>query len=236
MPATPYSLLLSDADNTLFDFFAAEKAALRDALSVCGLPFTNETAALYSSINDGLWKAYERREITQESLRVERFRRLLAHFPEVSLAPEEVGRHFTDRLGQYAYLLPGALEFVKAVHPLMPIVLVTNGITTVQKARLAKSEIAPYIARAVISEEIGASKPDPKMLFAAMEQMGVTDKSQVILLGDSLTADIEAARRAGIKSIHLCGPGKKDENSPADFQAETLREALELLLGKRTPL
>lgn len=236
MPAAPYSLLLSDADNTLFDFFAAEKAALCDALSLFGLPFSDAVAQLYSRINDGLWKAYERREITQEDLRVERFKRLLAHFPETAPSPGEVGRLYTDRLGQYAILLPGALAFVQAVQAHMPIVLVTNGIAAVQKSRLQKSEIAPYIAGAVISEEIGASKPDPKMLFAAMEKMGIADKGRVILLGDSLTADIEAARRAGIKSIHLCGPGKKAEDSPADFQAETLQDALSILLGKGTPL
>jgi YjjG family noncanonical pyrimidine nucleotidase len=231
MTARSYSLLLSDADNTLFDFYAAEKAALSDALSFCGLPFSEETAVLYSRINDSLWKAYERREITQEELRIERFRRLLDQTSSVSHTAEEVGNCFTDHLGKYAFLLPGALEFVKTVHKVMPIVLVTNGIASVQRARLQKSEIAPYITEAVISGEIGFSKPDPKMLFIAMEKMNVTDKSSVILLGDSLTADIEAARRAGIASIHLCGFNNRQERSPADFQAETLEDACKILLG-----
>ncbi len=231
MPKRNYSLLLSDADNTLFDFYAAEKATLHDALSFCGLPFSEETAALYSRINESLWKAYERREITQEELRIIRFGRLLSHFPQASHTAEEVGTCFTDCLGQYAFLLPGALDFVKTVHKIMPIVLVTNGIASVQRSRLQKSEIAPYIAEAVISGEIGSSKPDPKMIHVAMEKMNVTDKSSVILLGDSLTADIEAARRAGIASIHLCGQGNKQAKSPAGFQAETLEDACKILLG-----
>lgn len=231
MPPPLYSLLLSDADNTLFDFYAAEKVALKDTLSFCGLPFSEETAALYSRINEALWKAYERKEITQEALRSERFRQLLAHLPGASHTPQEVGEYFTGRLGQYAFLMPGALEFVKTVSKAMPIVLVTNGIASVQRSRLQRSEIAPYIADAVISGEIGSSKPDPNMLFIAMEKMGVTDKSHVILLGDSLTADIEAARRAGIASIHLCGPGGRKDPSPAGFQAETLEDACKILLG-----
>ncbi len=231
MPVLPYSLLLSDADNTLFDFYAAEKAALYDTLSICGLPFCEETAALYSRINESLWKAYEKREITQEELRVERFAKLLSHFPAASHTAQEVGNCFTDRLGQYAFLMPGALTFVKTIHQHMPIVLVTNGIASVQRSRLKRSEIAPYIAEAVISGEIGSSKPDPKMLLLAMEKMNVADKSRVILLGDSLTADIEAARRAGIASIHLCGKGNRQTKSPADFQAESLSEACKILLG-----
>ncbi len=231
MAASPYSLLLSDADNTLFDFYAAEESALRDALSYCGLPFSMDTARLYSHINESLWKAYEQKEITQDALRIQRFKLLLDYFPDHCHTPEEVGLVFTDRLGQYAYLMPGALDFVQIVSQHMPIVLVTNGIASVQKSRLQRSVIAPYITDAVISGEIGASKPDPKMLFIAMEKMTITDKSKVILLGDSLSADIKAANRAGIASIHLCGTGKKQAQSPASFQAETLEEARKIILG-----
>lgn len=230
MPNFKYSLLLADADNTLFDFYAAEKTALSATLAIFGLPCGEETAKLYTGINEALWKAYERREITQEALKVERFSRLLASLDVPRLSPEDMAQKYTVQLGQFAYLMPGALAFVKAVHECMPIVLVTNGISTVQRSRLQKSELFPYIAHAVISEEIGASKPDPKMLFIAMEKMGVQDKGKVILLGDSLTADIEAARRAGLKSIWLCGPGNKHISSPADYQAETLQEAQNILL------
>ena len=230
MLASPYSLLLSDADNTLFDFYAAEKAALRDAMAFCGLTFNDEAAAQYSRINEALWKAYEKKEITQEALRVERFHQLLSHFPDTGFSAEDVGQRFTDRLGQYAFLLPGAFEFVKEVSKHMPIVLVTNGIASVQKSRLQRSEIAPYIKDAVISGEIGSSKPDPQMLYVAMERMSIPDKSRVILLGDSLTADIEAARRAGVASIHLCGEGNRQDVSPADYQAETLVDARHILL------
>ena len=230
MSHSPYSLLLSDADNTLFDFYAAEKAALRDAMAFCGLTFTEEAAALYSRINEALWKAFEKKEITQDALRIERFRQLLSHFPDTGFSAEDIGLHFTGQLGLYAFLLPGALEFVQEVSKLMPIVLVTNGIASVQKSRLQRSVIAPYIKDAVISGEIGSSKPDPQMLYIAMERMGITDKSRVILLGDSLSADIEAARRAGIASIHLCGEGNKQDITPADYQAETLEMAKQILL------
>lgn len=230
MSHSHYSLLLSDADNTLFDFYAAEKAALKDAMLFCGLPFTEEAAVLYSRINETLWKAFEKKEISQDALRIERFRQLLSHFSDTGYSAEDVGLHFTDRLGQYAYLLPGALEFVQEVSKHMPIVLVTNGIASVQKSRLQRSEIAPYIKDAVISGEIGSSKPDPQMLYVALERMGITDKSRVILLGDSLSADIEAARRAGITSIHLCGKGNRQDVTPADYQAETLEMVKQILL------
>ena len=72
-----YQYLLIDNDNTLMDFNAAEKAALRDTLVASGLPADDETCAAYHRINDALWKALERGETTQPKLKVERFRQLL---------------------------------------------------------------------------------------------------------------------------------------------------------------
>ena len=54
----------------------------------------------------------------------------------------------------------------------MPIYLVTNGITSIQRGRFAHSGFAPYIAGLLISQEIGAAKPDPAMLLMAMEKAG----------------------------------------------------------------
>jgi len=231
MPNPRYDLLLADADNTLFDFHAAEKAALADALAQWGLPRDEGVTLLYSRINQSLWEAHERGEISQEALKTERFLRLLRHLPPARVGAPALALAFTEHLGRYAFLMPGALSFVRAVHPHMPIVLVTNGIARVQRARLMRSQIAPYIAGAFISEEVGASKPDPRMLLMAMEHMGIGDKGRAILLGDSLSADIEAARRGGIACIHLCGPGNTSPHSPADFQAESLEEAQRILLG-----
>ena len=72
-----YRILLFDADNTLFDFTRAEENAFRRAAGEGGLVFTDELYRLYSAINDGLWKRLERREITLEFLKLERFRLLL---------------------------------------------------------------------------------------------------------------------------------------------------------------
>ena len=52
-----YSLLLCDADETLFDFHAGEKQALNETFTAHNLPTDEKTAALYHQINDALWKA-----------------------------------------------------------------------------------------------------------------------------------------------------------------------------------
>ena len=52
-----YDIVFLDADNTLFDFDAAEHAALRLVLEERGDPATPETEALGRGFNRALWSA-----------------------------------------------------------------------------------------------------------------------------------------------------------------------------------
>ncbi len=194
-----YRFLLADADNTLFDFHAGERLALAQTLEAFSLPRDEETLAVYHRINEGLWRQLERGEITQAALRVRRFSDLLA---ELRLAgdAEAVAEHFIGSLGQFAIPLPGAEAAVRRWAKRVPIAIVTNGIAAVQRARIARSPIAAHIAALVISEEVGAAKPNPAMVHAALAALGCEDPAQALLLGDSPEADIAAANNARIAS------------------------------------
>ena len=108
---------------------------------------------------------------------------------------------FQDPLSTHADLLPGALHLLQAVHGKMKIALVSNGVSAIQRSRLAKCPLTPLFDVIVISEEVGAAKPDPTILHVAMEKLGCRDKSQAVMMGDSLSADIPAAINAGVDSI-----------------------------------
>lgn len=225
-----YKLLLADADNTLFDFHAAEAAAISATFSEMNIPVTGENTALYSAINEDLWKALERGEVTQEELRVLRFQRFLTRIGNQEADPQVMSLAFIHHLGQGTFLMPGALDFVKTISRAMPIAIVTNGIAAVQRSRMKKSIIAPYVSHLVISEEVGAAKPDPKMLAAAVEKAGVS-KAETILLGDSESADIAAACRFGIPSIRILWGHEKSTPSKANHVVSSLEEAQSILLG-----
>ncbi len=70
-----YSLVLLDADNTIFDFDAAEIYALRSTIEVYGGTWSGGALVDYQRINRPLWDAFHRGEVTQECLTVERFRK-----------------------------------------------------------------------------------------------------------------------------------------------------------------
>ena len=198
-----YRYLLVDNDNTLMDFDLAERKALTETLEACHLPADEETCAAYHHINDTLWKALERGETTQKLLKVERFARLLERLERTDLDAATVAARYADQLATHADLLPGAMALLEAVHGRMKIALVSNGVSAIQRGRLSRSPILPLLDVIIISEEIGVSKPDPRMIDVALAALGCEDKSQAVLLGDSPTADIPAAHRAGVDSVYL---------------------------------
>jgi len=60
--------------------------------------------------------------------------------------------------------------------------------------------IAPFVDALVTSEEFGATKPDPAIIHHALARVNAKP-DDAVMFGDSLTTDIEAARRAGEVSI-----------------------------------
>ncbi|MGN1019992.1 MAG: YjjG family noncanonical pyrimidine nucleotidase [Aristaeellaceae bacterium] len=224
-----YKYLLADNDNTLMDFTAAEGHALGETFAALGMTLDDATASLYSRINDAQWKALERGETTQRTLKTERFRQLLAALDRRDLDAEAVSALYESRLSTRADLMPGAMDFLTALRGRMRIALVSNGVSAIQRGRLSRCPFTPLLDAVIISEEQGISKPDPAMVFAALDALGCRDKSEAVLLGDSLTADIAAARNAGIDSIYLNRKGV-----PSDLPTYTVRslqQARDLLLG-----
>lgn len=223
-----YRYLLADNDNTLMDFTAAEHHALRETLRAVGVTPDEATCELYSRINDALWKALERGETTQKALKVKRFHQLFEALNISGLDAEEVAALYAQQLSTRADLLPGAMELMEAVHGKMKIALVSNGVSAIQRGRLSRCPFTPLLDAVIISEEIGVSKPDPRMVEIALEQLGCTDKREAVLLGDSLSADIPAANAAGVDSIFLSLHGK--ESDLPTYTVQSLEEARLLLL------
>jgi len=225
-----YRILLSDADGTLFDFHKGEDIAIHETFRRFGIPEDAETIGLYLRANAALWKKLERGETTQAQLRVQRFVDFLA-LAHLEGDAQAISDEYVYRLGQQRWPLPFAKELCEQVSARMPIWLVTNGISQIQRSRFGDCALTPYFSGMVVSEEIGASKPDPAMLFEALRLAGGIAPEEAVLLGDSVTADIAAANNAGIQSILFTGGKEPPENHGATWAVKTLEEALALILA-----
>ncbi len=225
-----YDVLLSDADGTLFDFKAGEVNAIRAVFERFGIADTPENTALYHRVNDEQWKLLEQGKTTQQKLRVDRFRIFLEKLGHPA-DPEQMGAYFVEQLGMQRILLPGAEDFCRRVSERMPIYLITNGISAVQRSRFTDCALTPYITGLVISEEVGHAKPHPAMIHKAMELAGVTDPRRAVIFGDSVTADIGAARNAGVDCILYTNGGDAPAGHGANHVAKCFEDALELILN-----
>ena len=224
-----YQYLLFDADNTLFDFEAANHNAFAQVCKYCGLPSTEERDDFYESINRPLWHQLDRGEVTKEWLVVERFRRFLAQ-KGIDRDPAECNRIQLAGLGSSTALLPHALEVVETLAKTHKLYIVTNAVASVQRSRLANSTIAPYITAAFISEEAGAAKPSRAYfdyVFARID--GITPEN-CLVIGDSLSSDIKGANNAGLP---CCWYNLKNEPRPADlaidYEIGDLRELYDIV-------
>lgn len=232
-----YRVVLIDADDTLFDYEKSEKHAMRKVFEDFGFFEGNSEEKYFSikeeykKINSFLWSELEKGNITSKNLRVERFKQL---FEKVGLEydAEKFSQGYLDRLGEGTYLFDGAVELCKYIKSKYKVAIVTNGIKEVQHSRIENSKISEYIDEIIVSEEVGVSKPNSKIFEYAIKKLGCEnlDKSEIIMIGDSQTADIKGGINFGIDTcwVNLLG---KDENPEikAKYKVDKLSELYEII-------
>ena len=148
-----YKAILFDNDDTLMDFQAGNRIAVNQLMDELGY-FHPDRYEQYQAVNHACWAALERGEIAQSEVRLRRFTRLYDLYP-IPGNPAEASERFVTLLGEQSILLPHAEEVVRAIAAHLPIVIVTNGMTVIQKSRLARSPLKDLISGMVISEELG---------------------------------------------------------------------------------
>jgi YjjG family noncanonical pyrimidine nucleotidase len=224
-----YDWIFFDADGTLFDYGAAEAAALEGAFAACGLAFEASIGPRYSEINAGIWREFERGEIDQSELKTLRFGRL---FDEIGVHadPALFSRCYLEILGRQTDLLDGAEGVVRELEDLVRLLLITNGLAEVQQPRFAASSIRNSFAEIVISGEIGLAKPDPAIFDHAFELIGRPAKDRVLMIGDNLGSDILGGANFGLDTCWFNPAGLSNGHDVAPtYEVRELGEILDLL-------
>lgn len=235
MPRKDYNWFLFDADGTLFDYEAAERAALARTFADAGLGFDDEVLLRYQEINSRLWHDFEAGQTTPDRIKVDRFAGLLTWLEthrEVTVAGtvEAFSDRYLANLGACTQLLPEAEGILAKAGAVVHLALITNGLSKVQRSRLAKSGLDEVFEVVTISEEEGVSKPDPGLFDIAFERMGRPSKASVLMIGDSLTSDMRGANLYGIDACWF-----NPDARPADaavtvrYEIRSLRELLRFL-------
>ena len=226
-----YDYLLFDIDGTVLDFKAAEKAAIQKLFPKFGFgECSDETVAEYSEINVRYWEALERGEQTKPQILVGRFREFFVlKGLDPSLA-ESFNAEYSIALGDTIVFCDDSLSLLRRLKGEYTLVAITNGTAFAQNKKLAASGLDKIFDYIFISENVGFEKPAVEYFSFVLNAAGIKDKSRALIIGDSLTSDIQGGINSGIQTCWYNPHGKpRSASTPADFEIRNLNEILNIL-------
>ena len=224
-------VILWDVDATLLDFLAAEKAAIRfcfekHELGMC----TDEMLARYTVINKRYWEMLERGEMSKAEILVNRFKEFFESEGIETDCEESFNADYQVALGDTICFRDNGYELVKKLQGSYRQFVVTNGTFVAQERKLRKSGIGELVEESFISDLIGYEKPSIEFFDYVFDKIGKYDKEEVIIVGDSLTSDIQGGNNAGIVCCwynpnHL----ENTKNVKIDYEIDDLWQLEEIL-------
>ena len=221
--------VLIDLDDTILDFHKAERNALMNTLRHFGLEPTEETIALYLQINQAHWRALEQEQMTRKQVNEGRFTELFRRFDKEVDGPV-CAAYYLSQLALTHDYLPGAEEIVAKLSKKYRLYIASNGNIAVQTPRLANSGLNNYIQDAFISEALGENKPRKAYFDICFSRIPAFDPSKAIMIGDSLTSDIQGGINAGITTCWFNPAGKANTTGiQPDHEIHALSELESLL-------
>lgn len=208
-PFSSVEAILFDLDGTLADSFEDLQAAVNHVRGRRGLPALPLDAVM-ACVGHGAGVLLERALGPRDPAVVA---------SDVQAFDAYYSAHLLDRTRPY----PGAVEAVAAMAAWRRAVL-SNKPERMTRTLVAGLGYAPYLDGAWGGDSFPAMKPDPAAILAALGCLGVSP-DRTLMVGDS-DVDIEAAARAGVRSVRVRTGLWRGSILVPDAEVEDLRELL----------
>lgn len=220
--------LFLDLDDTILDFKKAERVAIGKTIRNFGVEPTEEILTLYHKINKWHWEQLELGTMTRAEILVNRFAVLFRELGKEVDAPA-CAKVYEKNLATGHWFLPGAEEAVDALSKKYRLFLASNGTASVQKGRMTSANLYRFFETVFVSQEIGHNKPSKAYFDACFAAIPGFDPEKAIIVGDSLSSDIQGGINAGIKTVWVNPDHKSSGDIKPDYEIEALYQ-LEALL------
>jgi len=211
-------------DDTLFDHTRTARAAIGSvrrklpslhgySLDELSIAYAEILEATHPDVLRGRWSHVEARAV--------RWRRLIRRFGgrPTPAAVEEIAELYRRVYLARQRPVPGAPELVRWLHRRMAVGIVTNNTVAEQERKLRFLGLGRVVDALVVSERVGAEKPDPRIFRAALRELSV-GAEEAVMVGDSWRFDVEGARAAGIRAVWF---NRFRRPAPAGPPAEEIR-------------
>ncbi|MCC3359382.1 YjjG family noncanonical pyrimidine nucleotidase [Bacillus sp. REN16] len=224
-----YDLIFFDIDDTLFDFTKSEQAAFKNVFEKYNLlDNINLYEKSYQEISKVLWRDLENGKMSLVELGSERFRRLfLEHDLEIDAVV--FNQDYLKFLGEQTHLVQGAERVIGALSH-KRLAIITNGYSDVQTLRINNSPLRGAFEHIIISESTGFQKPQTGIFDYAFSSLQLIKKSNVLMVGDSLTSDIQGGINFGIDTCWFNPKYKENSTSlKPTYEINKLESLLEII-------
>ena len=224
-------VILWDVDGTLLDFKKAEYAAIKKCFEIFHLgECTDEMIQRYSVINRRYWEKLERKEITKQEVLVNRFIEFFETEDIQTDCAVEFNKEYQKWLGETICFCDDSYELLKSLKGRVKQYAVTNGTKAAQDRKLSKSGLIDIFDGVFISEVVGCEKPGIEFFEYVWEKIGDYKKDEIMIVGDSLTSDIQGGNNAGIVCCWYNPKAiKNDSNLRIDYEIDDLQKVEEIL-------
>lgn len=224
-------VILWDVDGTLLDFKKAEYVAIKKCFEIFNLgECSDEMISRYSDINRRYWEKLERKEITKQEVLVNRFVDFFESEDIATNCAEEFNKEYQLQLGETICFCDNSFELMKSLKGRVKQYAVTNGTKLAQDRKLSKSGLIDIFDGVFISEVVGYEKPGIEFFEHVWEQIGFYEKEEVMIVGDSLTSDMQGGNNAGIVCCWYNPKGMKNETDlRIDYEIDDLNNIMEIL-------
>ena len=220
--------ILFDLDETLLDFKRSESRALSNMLRHIGVEPTEKVISRYSEINKSRWKLLEQGLLTRQQVKESRYEILFAELG-VDYSAAEATAYYEAHLSQKGFMFPATIKLLESLYGRYRMYIVSNGGSNVQSGRLADSGIGKYFEDIFISEDAGAEKPSREFFDYCFGRRPEINVDESVIIGDSLTSDIQGGINVGMRTIWFNPDGQQAEKIHPDYEVKSLMEIPALL-------
>lgn len=224
-----YNTILFDIDDTLFDFGKDQEIAFKKAMKELGHICSHEMYQNYDKINRTMWDLLAKGEIKLEELYLKRFEQFFKQYG-IKEEPQKLNQLLDKTFQLTGTPIEGATQVLQEVHGKYELAITSNGPKMQQYHRLKNAGYGKYFTKVFISEEIGFHKPEKEFFDIVFENIKTKDKSQILIVGDSLVSDIKGGKEAGIDTcwFHSSCQEIKTEIIPT-YEITKLEQVIKIL-------
>ena len=226
-----YKAIFFDLDDTIFSYDRCGQNALKGTLQVCGVPYSDQAYAFFRQVDETLWSQQKAGMLSIEQVISARAEEMARWFQR----PEKRGLFQTTfplRLAEEVEMEPFAREVLSALSKHVKLYAASNGLQEVQRLRLEKAGLLSCFTGLFVSDAMGAEKPDPRFFFACLKHCHLPAR-EVLMVGDSLQADMAGSHAAGLDCCWYNPKGlPRSSDCPITYEISDLRQVSQLLQGK----